>query len=303
MIPRTVTSIGSVGLERTVLSIGNFDGVHAGHRALLARMRALADELQLPAVAISFFPTSRMVFSDSGFLSSAKEKALLLGEFAPEAVVLIPFSSDYAQTDKQVFLNELRQLGPAAVTVGVDFRFGRERQGTLNDISLVTGKLEVFGLIASEDGSVISSSRVRELLAAGDITAANELLGAPYLALGEVVRGDQRGRTIGYPTANLAAPEGKVLPPGVFAVTVAAGGHSYGGMANVGPRPSFPDGTPALEVNLFDFTGDLYGQELAVRFIARIRGQQKFDSLGELTARLAEDERLARELLQERETA
>lgn len=299
MIPRTETSIGAVGLERTVLSIGNFDGVHAGHRALLTRMRALADELQLPAVAISFFPTSRMVFTGAGYLSSAREKAVLLGEFAPEAVVLIPFSREYAQTDPQVFLDELRQLGPAAVTVGVDFRFGRDRQGTLNDISLVTGKLEVFGLVESPDGSVISSSRIRDLLAAGDVAAANELLGAPYLALGEVVRGDQRGRTIGFPTANLAVPEGKVLPHGVFAVTAAVGGRSYGGMANVGPRPSFPDGTPALEVNLFDFSGDLYGQELAVRFMARIRGQQKFASLDELKNRLAEDERVARQQLKE----
>src|SRR5690554_5910984 len=117
MTPQTETSISAVGLDRTVLSIGNFDGVHVGHRALLSRMRSLADELQLPAVAISFFPTSRMVFNDSGFLSSAQEKALLLGEFSPEAVVLIPFSHEYAQTDPQVFLSELRQLGPAAVTV------------------------------------------------------------------------------------------------------------------------------------------------------------------------------------------
>lgn len=299
MTPRTETSISSVGLDRTVLSIGNFDGVHVGHRALLSRMRSLADELQLPAVAISFFPTSRMVFNDSGFLSSAQEKALLLGEFSPEAVVLIPFSHEYAQTDPQVFLSELRQLGPAAVTVGVDFRFGRERQGTLNDISLVTGKLEVFGLVESPDGSVISSSRIRELLAAGDVAAANALLGAPYLALGTVIKGDQRGRTIGFPTANLAVPEGKVLPPGVFVVSATVQGRSHSGMANVGPRPSFPDGTPALEVNLFDFDGDLYGQELAVRFISRIRGQQKFASLDELKARLAEDERVAREQLRE----
>lgn len=303
MTPRTETSISSVGLDRTVLSIGNFDGVHVGHRALLSRMRSLADELQLPAVAISFFPTSRMVFNDSGFLSSAQEKALLLGEFSPEAVVLIPFSHEYAQTDPQVFLSELRQLGPAAVTVGVDFRFGRERQGTLNDISLVTGKLEVFGLVESPDGSVISSSRIRELLAAGDVAAANALLGAPYLALGKVIKGDQRGRTIGFPTANLAVPEGKVLPPGVFAVSATVQGRSHSGMANVGPRPSFPDGTPALEVNLFDFDGDLYGQELAVRFISRIRGQQKFASLDELKARLAEDERVAREQLREGKSA
>lgn len=294
---RTVTQPADVGLAPTVLSIGNFDGVHLGHRGLLARMSELASQAGLPAVAISFFPTSKMVFSGSGFLSSTREKTLLLSEFNPEVAVLIPFSREYAQTEPAVFLDELRALRPAAVTVGVDFRFGRDRQGTLNDISLVTGKLEVFGLIRSEDGEVISSSRIRELLALGDVDSANRLLGAPYLAVGQVVPGDRRGRTIGYPTANLQVQEGKVLPAGVFAVTVKTDAGRFTGMASAGPRPMFPEAAPALEVNLFDFDGDLYGQELEVRFVGRIRDQENFASLEELKLRLAEDGKRARALL------
>lgn len=296
--PAVVTSLEQLQLTGTVLSIGNFDGVHAGHRALLSRMQELAAELSRPAVAVSFFPTSRMVFGNSGFLSSAREKTVLLSDFGPAAIVLIPFSREYAATDKQVFLKQIKALEPAAMTVGVDFRFGRDRQGSLNDLSLVTDKLEVFGLVKDGD-AVISSSAIRDLLQGGDVGAANRLLGAPYLTIGEVVPGDRRGRTIGYPTANLKVDAGKVLPPGVFAVTAEVAGNRLPGMASAGARPMFPDGSPALEVHIFDYDGDLYGKQLEVRFISRLRDQQLFASLAELTAALEEDERTARRVLRQ----
>src|SRR5690554_4264699 len=166
--PRIVTNLSDLNLSGSVVSIGNFDGVHLGHRALLSRMQELALELDLPAVAISFFPTSRMVFSDSGYLSSAEEKVILLQEFGPAAIVLIPFSREYASTDSSEFLAELAALAPAAVTVGSDFRFGRYRQGSLADIAGVTAKLEAFGLVELA-GETISSSRIREHLLAGDV--------------------------------------------------------------------------------------------------------------------------------------
>lgn len=293
---RVVTSLRQLDLRHTVLSIGNFDGVHLGHRALLNRMQQLAAELGRPAVAVSFFPTSRMVFGNAGFLSSAAEKVQLLAEFAPAAIVLIPFSHEYAATDKQEFLAEVAALEPAAITVGVDFRFGRDRQGSLNDLSLVTAKLEVFGLV-EQHGAVISSSAIRELLQQGELDAANALLGAPYLARGRVVRGEQRGRELGYPTANLELPPGKVVPPGVFAVRVELPAGTYGGMASAGVRPMFPDHSPALEVHLFDYKADLYSQELSVHFISRIRPQEQFASLEQLKQALAADEVAARRLL------
>ncbi|MEX2543288.1 MAG: riboflavin biosynthesis protein RibF [Trueperaceae bacterium] len=276
-----------------VISIGNFDGVHWGHRQLLGRMRELAAADGSPSVVVTFFPPSKVVFGDQPFLSSAEEKLELLSPFAPTAVAMIPFSHDYAQTDKSVFLAQLARLRPAAIIVGEDFRFGHKRQGTLNDLSLVAGKLEVFGL-ERVDGEVVKSSAIRRLLADGDVTHATRLLGEAYLAIGTVAKGDQRGRTIGFPTANLVVPERKAMPRGVFSVTVETGGGTYGGMANSGPRPSFPDAAPACEVHLFDFAGDLYDQELRVRFIGRIRAQERFASLDELRARLAEDARVAR---------
>jgi riboflavin kinase/FMN adenylyltransferase len=185
-------------------------------------------------------------------------------------------------------VQQLARLEPRAIIVGEDFRFGHGRAGTLNDLSRVTPKLEVFGL-RELDGAVVSSSSIRELLAAGDVRQAARLLDAPYLASGPVQLGEQRGRTIGFPTANLQTDPRKVLPPGVFSVLVDVQGRRYGGMANVGPRPTFPDDVPSLEVNLFDFNGDIYGVGIAVHFIDRIRSQLRFESLGQLQAQLAAD--------------
>lgn len=303
--PLVVASPDELDLHGTVISIGNFDGVHTGHRALLGRMRELSRELALPAVVLSFFPTSRMVFSGSGFLSDAREKVLLLQGFGPAAIALIPFSREYARTDKDEFLRQLERLGPAAVIVGDDFRFGAGRAGTLNDLSLVTPKLEVFGLL-SEGGEVVSSSRIRELLLAGEVEAAARLLGEPYPAVGRVVAGERRGRTIGYPTANVATGSGKVLPEGVFAVRVrvrgdegdrAAAAREYGGMASSGIRPTFPDEPATLEAYLFDFDGDLYDRELEVRFVRKLRDQVRYGGMDELRAALARDEEAARAAL------
>ncbi|MEX2535930.1 MAG: riboflavin biosynthesis protein RibF [Trueperaceae bacterium] len=291
-----VDSPDKLDISGAVVSIGNFDGVHWGHRQLLQRMNELARPEGRPTLIVTFFPPSKVVFGDQPFLSSEREKLELLSGFGPVAVAMIPFSRDYALTDKSIFLDQLVRLHPSAFIVGEDFRFGHKRQGTLNDLSLVTSKLEVFGL-ETLDGEVVKSSTIRETLAAGDVAHAARLLGEPYLAIGRVRSGDKRGRQIDYPTANLDMPERKALPVGVFSVRVETEGASYGGMANSGPRPSFPDAAPACEVHLFDFDGDLYGSELRVRFIDRIRGQQKFSSLDKLRARLDEDARIAKEQL------
>lgn len=285
-----------LAIDDAVVAIGNFDGVHWGHRQLLSRMKQLAQAEERPAVVVTFFPPSKVVFGDRPFLSSEQEKLELLAAFEPAAVVVIPFSVEYARTDKSEFLKQLSRLRPRAIIVGEDFRFGYKRQGTLNDLSLVSHKLEVFGL-QELDGEVVKSSAVRELLGQGEVERAARLLGQPYLVIGEVVKGDSRGRQIGYPTANLSVPQRKAMPLGVFAVTVESSGVNRPGMANSGPRPSFPEAAPACEVHLFDFVGDLYGSELRVRFIERIRGQQQFGSLDQLQTQLAQDERVARERL------
>ncbi len=274
-------------LSGPVLCIGNFDGVHVGHQMLLRHMQYLAQDTR-PGVVISFFPTSKMVFGNGTYLTSLEEKVRLFAPFKPAAVVVIPFSLEYAQTDKRVFLDQLARLTPHTIIVGEDFRFGHKREGTLNDLSFITEKLEVFGM-KKEGGEAVKSSRIRALLKEGNVSEANRLLGYAYLATGSVVEGEKRGRTIGFPTANVALPPNKALPLGVFAVTVETHGGTFGGMANVGPRPSFPDTPPSLEVHLFDFSGDLYGESITVSFKHFLRGQRRFAGLEDLKAQLSDD--------------
>ena len=291
-----VSSPDALELSRVVVSIGNFDGVHLGHQMLLGHMREVARTSSARSVVITFFPPSRVLFQNGKFLSSEEEKLALLSPFEPDAIVMVPFTREYTQTPKDVFLGQLERLNPQLVIVGEDFRFGYKREGSLNDLSTIADRLEVFNLKHSGEAP-ISSTRIRELLQQGDVENVKPLLGRSYAATGTVVQGDQRGRTIGYPTANVAVSEHKALPLGVFAVTVDTEGGRFQGMANVGPRPSYPDGVPSLEVHLFDFSGDLYGQTITVYFEAFLRGQVKFAGLEELKKQLNEDAKGARAIL------
>lgn len=293
---RVEREVRALALDRPVLAIGAFDGVHLGHRALLARMRRLAHDEGRPSAVVTFFPPGKVLFQGVPFLASEAEKLQLLGTYAPEAVAMIPFTRAYARTDPATFLGELASLHPSAIVVGEDFRFGRDRAGGLDDLQHVPERMEVFRLLLDGE-EPIKSSRIRDLLAAGDMTEAERLLGAPYRAHGRVVAGDRRGREIGVPTANVAVPEGKAMPHGVFAVRVDTPQGRYDGMANVGPRPSFPEGAPSLEANLFDFAGDLYDQEVTVHFLARLRGQRRFGGVDDLTRQLALDREAAQAAL------
>lgn len=288
-------SLEALKLRDCILCIGNFDGVHLGHQLLLAHMQSEARQGHASAV-ITFDPPAKVVLNGEKYLTSLEEKLLLIAPFQPAAVVAIPFDQEYAQTDKAVFLAQLRALSPHTVIVGEDFRFGHRRAGGLDDLSHVTHKLEVFGT-KRLDSVAVKSSHIRQLLQAGQVEEAKRFLGHPYLAIGPVVKGDQRGRQLGFPTANLALPAPKALPLGVFAVSVDTPQGRYGGMANVGPRPSFPTEPPALEIHLLDFQGDLYGQQLTVWFEGFIRQQQRFFSLDELKSRLTYDAEQAKALL------
>jgi len=293
---KVVASPDALTLEGCVLCIGNFDGVHLGHQLLLRRMQHVALKLGVPSVILTFFPPAKVVFRGKPYLSSAEEKLYLLSAFNPDAVVMIPFSSAYAQTPKDTFLRELEQLSPKHLVIGDDFRFGYKRSGGLDDLQHVTQRLEVFSLERLEE-EPIKSSHIRELLLGGQVGEARRFLGYSYLAFGKVIEGDKRGRTIGFPTANLELLPEKALPLGVFAVRAETPAGRFDGMANVGPRPSYPDAPPALEVHLFDFDGDLYGQTLRVSFEHFLRGQKKFGGLAELTAQLTEDKQRAAEAL------
>ena len=294
---KVVTTPDELSLRGCVLCIGNFDGVHLGHQLLLRRLQEVAVETGAPGVVITFFPPAKVLFRGKAYLTSAEEKLYLLSAFRPDAVIMTPFSAAYAETPKEHFLGEIARLRPKHLIVGEDFRFGHRRAGGLDDLQHVTERLEVFSLERLEE-EPIKSSHIRDLLREGRVEEARRFLGYSYLAFGTVVRGDQRGRTIGFPTANLSLPPQKALPLGVFAVTADTPQGRFTGMANVGPRPSYPGEPPSLEVHLFDFDGDLYGQTLRVSFEYFLRAQKKFSGLDALKAQLSEDKTHARRVLQ-----
>lgn len=284
----------------TVVAIGSFDGVHLGHQALLAQLKAKAREYRVPSVVYTFDPPTRVLTQGVEFLSTLPEKVDLLRLYGIDETIAVPFNAEFAARPKEAFLDDLRLLNPKAIVVGEDFYFGKARAGCTDDLREVTHDVVCLPM-HQLGGDDIKSTRIRALLRGGDVTGAARLLGRSYEAGGVVVRGDQLGRTIGWPTANISVSEGKLLPLGVFAVSVTDDkARRWGGMTNIGFRPTVGGKERRFEVNLFDFEGDLYGEELQVRFVSRLRGEQKFGGLDELKAQLAKDAAAAREVLGER---
>jgi FMN adenylyltransferase (EC 2.7.7.2)/riboflavin kinase (EC 2.7.1.26) len=281
----------------TVIAIGSFDGVHLGHQALLAQLKARAREYRVPSVVYTFDPPTRVLMQGVEFLSTLPEKLDLLRLYGIDETIAVPFTPEFAARPKEAFLADLRAMKPRAVVVGEDFYFGKGRAGSTADLREVCA--DVVSLPMHQlGGDDIKSTRIRALLKEGDVDGAQRLLGRPYDAQGVVVRGDQIGRTLGWPTANLRVSEGKALPLGVFAVQVVNDkGERWGGMANVGWRPTVEGRERRFEVHLFDYQGDLYGEELQVKFLSRLRGEQKFSGLDELKAQLGRDAEAARAAL------
>lgn len=281
----------------SALAIGSFDGLHLGHQALLARLRAAAAEHQVPSVVYTFDLPTRVLLEGTRFLYTLAEKLKILESLAIDEVVAVPFTREFSRRPPAAFLEDLRVLRPVAVVVGDDFRFGRDRAGGLEDLRSVTDRLEVLSM-REVAGEAVHASRIRAALEAGDVEGARRLLGRPFTARGVVVHGDARGRRIGFPTANVALSEGKLRPPGVFAVRMLLpDGRAADGMANVGRRPTVGGIEERLEVHLIDLHGDLYGLEVRVDFLNRIRAERRFEDLPSLMAQLGLDRERARELL------
>lgn len=277
----------------TVVAIGSFDGVHLGHQALIGQLRERAKFYRVPSVVYTFDPPTRVLTQGASYLSTLPEKLALLSRFGVDEVIAVSFTRDFALRTKEEFLGDIAILRPQAIVVGEDFGFGKGRAGKLDDLRTVTPELIALPMFQLT-GKDIKSSRIRELLQAGDVEGAAQFLGRSYDAVGVVVGGDKLGRTIGFPTANVKVPAGKLLPSGVFGVTVWVDGERLLGMANVGKRPTVDGTETRLEVHVLDFEGDLYGKEVQVKFKHFLRGEQKFASLDELKAQLARDRDLAR---------
>ena len=292
----------------SVVTIGNFDGVHRGHRTLIARTTAEATQRGARAVALTFDPHPAAVLRPDAVpaaLQSLEERTALLRESGCDEVVVVPFDAAFAAQGPEEFVDRLLvdRLAAEIVVVGTNFRFGRAAAG---DVALLIALgeqrgfgVEAIGLVDLGDGPV-SSSALRSQLAAGDVEVVARGLGRPFSLTGEVVHGEGRGRTIGIPTANVAVAEGRALPgDGVYACWAGSeGGGRTPAVVNVGWRPTFAGTSRSVEAHLLVDDGpDLYGQRLTLEFVARVRGEQRFEGSEALVARIHEDIRMARELL------
>ena len=299
----------SAGLEGAVYVIGNFDGVHRGHAAVVARARALAAKLGKPCAALTFEPHPVDYFTGRHTifrLTPEAAKARGLARLGLDGMVVLTFGPDIAQRDPGDFVDDVlvRRLGLSGAVVGYDFHFGKARAGTpafLKEAGLRCGfAVDVVDkVMADPDGSseAVHSAATREALEMGDVARARRLLGHDWFVTGEVIHGQKLGRTLGFPTANLALDPSCRLAYGIYAVRFTVDGVTHKGVASFGKRPTVDNGPPLLEVFVFDFAGDLYGKQVEVAFADWIRGEEKFDSLDALVERIRLDEAQARRLL------
>ena len=289
-------------LKGAVAAIGNFDGVHRGHRAVIDAAIARGAALKCPAIAVTFEPHPRAVLRpmDPVFrLTDEKAKLRLLAATGLAGVLVLTFDAAFAALSAEEFVSRILvgRLGIRGATIGFDFHFGHRRGGSP---AFLAAQGERFGFSVEtappleDEGRPVSSSSIRAALAEGRVVEAAELLGYPWFATGGVIRGDQRGRDLGFPTANLTLDPACGLKHGIYAVRARIGEEIRDGVASFGTRPTFDDGAPLLEVHLFDFEGDLYGAEIDVAFLGWIRAELKFESVDALVERMKEDARLAR---------
>ncbi len=296
-------------LRGAAVAVGNFDGVHPGHRAVIGEAGVIAKDAGRPWSVLTFEPHPRRLFDPDGppfRLTPLRAKARQIAELGVDLLVVQRFDKAFCELPAETFVTEVlvNGLGASHVVSGYDFVFGHKRRGNC-EMLLRMGKQLGFGFtavnaVADSDRETYSSTRVRQRLAAADPKGAARVLGRAFELEGRVIAGDRRGRTIGYPTANVRL--GAYLRPanGIYAVRAAADGGEptwLDGVANIGHRPMFPSNEVLLEVYLFDFSGDLYGRRLRVRLIDYLRPERKFDGLKELKAQIADDCENARRVL------
>ena len=293
-----------------VATIGNFDGVHLGHQAVLGQLAEKADELSLPSLVITFEPQPQEYFAPERAkprLTRFREKLKALPRYGVDRVLCLRFNQALASLPADEFIKQILVdgLGVRYLVVGDDFRFGNGRAG---DFSMLqkAGEENGFPVVNMHtfniDGERVSSTRVREALAKGDLDTAEKLIGRPYRMCGRVAHGDKRGRTIGFPTANIHLHRKATPVEGVFAVEMfGIEGEPVAGVANVGTRPTVDGTRSLLEVHLFDFDKDIYGQYIHVNFVHKLRDEERFDSFEELKKQILKDADDARAFFNERD--
>jgi riboflavin kinase / FMN adenylyltransferase len=289
-----------------VVAIGNFDGMHRGHQAVLRAALAEAGQLGAPSVMLTFEPHPRAFFSGRPLfrLTPAPLKAALAAALGFDGALVLPFDRSLADQDAADFVRKtlVERLAIRAAVTGYDFHFGKARRGTPKFLA-EQGALNGFSVTIvealMEAGDAVSATRIRAALAKGDVNAANLLLGWQFAVAGTVVHGDKRGRDLGYPTANMLLDPASELAHGIYAVRfLRANGQLRDGVASYGRRPTFGGGEPVLETFVFDFSGDLYGETVLVALQGFIRPERHFNSVAELVAKMDEDSLDARAILE-----
>jgi riboflavin kinase/FMN adenylyltransferase len=292
-------------LQGAVVAMGNFDGVHRGHRAVIAAAQTRADALGKPAAALTFEPHPRVFFKPQlplFRLTDENAKVRLLASTGLDGVIILTFSAALANLTAEEFVEQILvgRFGISGAVIGFNFHFGKGRAGSPEFLAEQGRKfgfsIDVVAPFAL-DGRPVSSGPIRDALIAGNLDEASALLGFPWFVTGEVIHGDKRGRELGFPTANLHLDASCGLRHGIYAVRVAHGGRRYDGVASFGRRPMFDSGIVLLEIYLFDFSGDLYGARIDVAFISWIREEKTFASVEALVQAMKEDARQARAAL------
>lgn len=290
-----------IQLNSTAVACGKFDGIHKGHQALLWQLRKY-QEKGLKSAVFTFDSSIISVMSDKlGFIYTSEERRFILEQTGVDYLAEYVFDSQLSRMEPEQFVKQIlvEQMGAKVIVVGEDFRFGYQRQGnvhllkelkTVYDYQLVVVEKQMDGT------DKISSSRIREQIAKGHVKQAAQWLGRPYFILGKVIHGRQLGRTIGMPTANIAVPEGKLIPPkGVYVSCNYIGNEKYYGISNIGRKPTVQGETLGVETFLFDFSKDIYGKDMRVEFLDFVRPEQKFDSIAALSEQMHKDALFGRE--------
>jgi riboflavin kinase / FMN adenylyltransferase len=289
----------------TVVAMGNFDGVHLGHRAVIDAALRMGQAHGRPALAVTFEPHPRSFFSPNTpqfRLTDEAGKLRLLAGTGLAGAVVMTFDKGRAGTTAQDFIHHdlIGRLGISGIAVGYDFHFGKGRVGSPGLLVSEAPRLGIEVDVQAHvdiDERPVSSSAIRMALAEGQIDDATAMLGGPWFVTGEVIHGEKRGRALGYPTANIRLDKNCGLKHGIYAVRVGRGAERLDGVASFGRRPTFDNGAPLLEIFLFDFKGDLYGERLDIAFIAFIRDELKFDAIDALVRQMDDDSARARAAL------
>ncbi len=307
---KVIYDILSVPIVRPVATIGIFDGVHKAHKAVIHKLRNVAERISGESVLVTLWPHPRKILHEGKdsfkLLTSLEEKIVLLEDAGIDNLVVLGFDKKFASTGFETFVKDILvdNLKIEHLVVGFNHQFGKNREGNYEKLRLLAD-LYAFGLTQLDpyliDNERVSSSKIRNLISNGEIKKANNFLGYNFFLTGRVVGGNKMGRDIGFPTANISVNDSyKIVPKnGVYAVLVNVEGKKLEGMMNIGCRPTFETDCnhPVLEVNLFDYSGDLYDKEIKIIFIERIRDEQKFFTMKDLATQIAKDKILIKDIL------